>query len=227
MEEVIQLPNKNKMHKDLAGIRCNSLSVKKPQQAGQLQQSQPQIQAAKHQSQTSINQSSLQYQQIMPSVQVQQSKLSGKYISPYSQRNPAYGNQSLDNQDLQKAKEELRRQKEIYEKLNEFLNDPCFQETEFERIFMESVVAVKSKKQNNSSLISQKNDKLPAISKDASFKDGAGSEQSSRAKISESTLDFTQISDGEFNDFVKRQILEEFLSREEIKRYLYTLIFSP
>jgi len=53
------------------------------------------------------------------------------------------------------------------------------------------------------------------------------SEFSSKAYANDSTLDFTTLSDYEFNEFGKRQILEEFLSREEIKKYLYNLIFSP
>lgn len=43
---------------------------------------------------------------------------------------------------------------------------------------------------------------------------------------SESALDFTTISELDFNEFHKRQILEEFLSKDEIKKYLYTLIFT-
>ena len=40
-------------------------------------------------------------------------------------------------------------------------------------------------------------------------------------------MDFTTLSDFDFNEFGKRQILEDFLSRDEIKRYLYSLIFNP
>eukprot|EP00825_Cyclidium_porcatum_P042175 TRINITY_DN5708_c0_g1_i2.p1 TRINITY_DN5708_c0_g1~~TRINITY_DN5708_c0_g1_i2.p1 ORF type:complete len:187 (+),score=50.45 TRINITY_DN5708_c0_g1_i2:185-745(+) len=92
--------------------------------------------------------------------------------------------------------------------------------------YQRRVHGVRSRRQNTNSSVINKNEKLPVISKEASFKE-QGSEMSSKGKISESTLDFTSISDFEFNDFVKRQILEEFLSREEIKRYLYTLIFNP
>eukprot|EP00825_Cyclidium_porcatum_P042174 TRINITY_DN5708_c0_g1_i1.p1 TRINITY_DN5708_c0_g1~~TRINITY_DN5708_c0_g1_i1.p1 ORF type:complete len:580 (+),score=140.14 TRINITY_DN5708_c0_g1_i1:2-1741(+) len=238
MEEVIQLPNKNKMHKDLVNIRCNSLQSKKPFNVHQMQEQQ-QFQYKNQQflQPSSINPNSISIQNQIPQQQSQlqwqqpiqltkNSKIINKYISPYSQKSQLYANQSVDNQDLQKAKEELRKQKEIYEKLNEFLNDPCFQETEFEKIFMESVLAVRSRRQSTNSSVINKNEKLPVISKEASFKE-QGSEMSSKGKISESTLDFTSISDFEFNDFVKRQILEEFLSREEIKRYLYTLIFNP
>ncbi len=35
----------------------------------------------------------------------------------------------------------------------------------------------------------------------------------------------TKISDIELNDFDKRSIMEDFLSREEVKMYLYKLIF--
>jgi hypothetical protein len=47
---------------------------------------------------------------------------------------------------LEKARVELQKHKEIQERLEEFLNDVCFQETEFERVFLESVVNIKQKR---------------------------------------------------------------------------------
>ena len=76
-------------------------------------------------------------------------------------------------------------------------------------------MTVKSRKQQT------KDSKLPAISKNINM-----SEESSFKRGNESTLDFTTLSDFDFNEFGKRQILEDFLSREEIKRYLYSLIFN-
>ncbi len=37
-----------------------------------------------------------------------------------------FNSNEVNQQDLSKAKEELKKQKEIYEKLQEFLKDPCF-----------------------------------------------------------------------------------------------------
>ena len=73
--------------------------------------------------------------------------------------------------------------------------------------------------------------KLPSIAKNQSKQLAQGGHDESNASSikrgNDSTLDFTTLQDFDFNEFGKRQILEEFLSREEIKRYLYSLIFSP
>ncbi|KAL4473732.1 hypothetical protein ABPG74_022596 [Tetrahymena malaccensis] len=178
--------------------------------------------------QTSIMTSEQQQQQLQGSTMLQNntgfnaSRIQGvgKYVSPYSKRQIMKPGGNIDQTDLEKAKQELKRQKEINEKLTEFLNDPCFQETEFEKIFMECVLSVKQKK-----LQQTQANKLPYVkSKDQPSNQDVTNP--SGFKTADSTLDFTTISELDFNEFNKRQILEEFLSKEEIKKYLYTLIFS-
>ncbi|EGR32240.1 hypothetical protein IMG5_090790 [Ichthyophthirius multifiliis] len=136
-----------------------------------------------------------------------------QYKSPYrkSQIMKSQNFQQNNELDLQKAQQELEKQKEINQKLNIFLNDPCFQETEFEKIFMECVNSVKQKKnqQNNSTVLPQVKGKQDSI---------VINNNTQQVINNESTLDFTTISELDLNEFSKRQILEEFLSREEIKK---------
>jgi hypothetical protein len=91
---------------------------------------------------------------------------------------------------------------------------------------MESVYNVKTRKALQGGPTSSiKDQKFPSINNnnkryDESINNSAAKRQN------DSTLDFTNVSDFDFNEFGKRQILEDFLQKEEIKRYLYALIFN-
>ena len=41
------------------------------------------------------------------------------------------------------------------------MKDPCFQETEFEKLFMESVMSVKAKRNSNNNNVNSNNNRIP------------------------------------------------------------------
>lgn len=89
------------------------------------------------------------------------------------------------------------------------MEDPLLRETEFERLFLQSISKIKEKK-------AAKGSNLPHIRRAQS--------DSIEDNPAESTT--VKISDSDLNDFDKRTVVEDFLSREEVKHYFYGLLFG-
>lgn len=106
------------------------------------------------------------------------------------------------------------------------MNHPCFELSLTEKIFLESVEKIKKRsfdrhQKKNSSF-------LPGIkSKDRSGITDKDFSSSKIIKGNESlSTEMSFLSEMEMNDLDKRMIMEEFFSNEEIKRYVYGLLFE-
>lgn len=77
-------------------------------------------------------------------------------------RNLSYNNvpqQSISKTDIKRTRDKAQR-------IREMLNDPIFQETDFERMFVESVKAVKDRKISKKESMNESNPKrLPSLKK--------------------------------------------------------------
>lgn len=113
------------------------------------------------------------------------------------------------------TKSEVKRTKERTQRIREVLNDPIFQETDFERMFVESVSAVKDQK----ALKGREPGKtLPLLKKNPQSMATLEPDRPHR--------EHPRVSDSELTEYDKRSIMEDFLAKEEVKQYLYKLIFK-
>ncbi|KRX09798.1 hypothetical protein PPERSA_02670 [Pseudocohnilembus persalinus] len=206
LDKILSLPNKDKLHQDLKALRGNTLSTNynnnnynnnynNNNYNGIKMDSQKMSYGNKNKLYNQNNNSQQSFSQQANTLNFNRNNRSGydKYISPYSK--DELNKFEVKPEDIQQAKEELRRQKEINQKLNEFLNDECFQETEFERIFLECVQTVKARKNNGNTNQSIQSIKLPQLSNN----NNSNYQNDSQRRANESTLDFTSITDFDFN----------------------------
>ena len=105
------------------------------------------------------------------------------------------------------------------------MNNPCFEIGLIEKVFVESVE--KLKKRSFDRYI-KKNSFLPGIkNKDRSGFSEKDFSSSKIVKVNESlSTEMSVLSDLEMNDLDKRLIMEEFLNNEDVKKYIYGLLFE-
>lgn len=107
------------------------------------------------------------------------------------------------------------------------MNNPCFEVGLVEQVFIESTEKIK--KRSVDRYLKKNNSFLPGIkSKDKSGISDRGDVSSSKILKGNESLstEMSLLSDLEMNEIDKRMIMEEFLNNEEVKRYIYGLLFE-